>query len=428
MQHVRNTITIISAVAFSAILLVSCKKDDIVNPGSGGSNGGGGTSGTGKGKVTAVGTPVGIAETKVIGTGGGSFTSSDGRITIDFPAGALTANQTIGIEPISNYVSGAAGVAYRITPHNIPFQLPVKISFNYGDSDIVGTVKQGLAIAYQDADRIWQAIGGGTNDTTAKKIAVFTTHFSDWALFKKYTLVPEMAFVAPGATLKMGVVRTVDLTGELEVPPYGGPVYDSLAAVIKEWKLAGAGTLAPAGSEAIYTAPAQIPANNPQAVSVTLNSTGSWKIILVTNIYVGGEGITFRIDNGPWMSGQVPMGVRTVSGITQMIGAPVVNGVPLGAVAIRWTSAPVLTHINWELQMPEFNYSPGNQQSYWHFYVQGQNVIKSPGGLFFFRRQSSGGYVSGTFILEKSGLSEGTATGTVWSTHRIEGFFHAKVQ
>jgi len=417
------------AVAFSALLAVSCKKDDIINPGGGGggNTGGGGGTGNSAGKVTAVGTSAGTAESKVIGVGGGSFTSADGRITIDFPAGALNDNQTIGIEPISNHVSGAAGLAYRITPHNLNFNLPVKVSFNYGDSDIVGTIKSGLAIAYQDANRVWQAVGGGTNDTSARKIAVFTTHFSDWALFKKYTLVPEMAFVATGATLKMGVVRTIDLTGDFEVPPLGGPVKDSLAAVVKEWKLAGAGTLAPNGSEAMYTAPAQIPANNPQAVSVTLNSTGTWKIILVTNIYVGGEGITMRIDNGPWMQGQVPLGVRTVSGITQMIGAPVVNGVPLGAIAIRWTSAPILTHINWALQMPEFNYSPGNNQSYWHFYVVGQNVIPSPGGLFLFRRQSSGGYVSGTFILEKSGRSEGTATGQVWSTHRIEGFFHVKV-
>ena len=58
-------------------------KDDIINPGGGGGGGNGGAGGTGK--VTAVGTPAGTAESKVIGVGGGSFTSSDGRITIDFP-------------------------------------------------------------------------------------------------------------------------------------------------------------------------------------------------------------------------------------------------------------------------------------------------------------------------------------------------------
>ncbi|HMU72638.1 MAG TPA: hypothetical protein PKD93_07850, partial [Ferruginibacter sp.] len=139
MQLVRKTTQTMMAVAFSALLAVSCKKDDIINPGGGGggNTGGGGGTGNSTGKVTAVGTPAGTAESKVIGVGGGSFTSSDGRITIDFPAGALNDNQTIGIEPISNHVSGAAGLAYRITPHNLNFNLPVKVSFNYGDSDIV---------------------------------------------------------------------------------------------------------------------------------------------------------------------------------------------------------------------------------------------------------------------------------------------------
>lgn len=414
------------AATCTMLLVISCKKTDLYNPATGSGNGSG--TGNNNGKVTPVGTPAGAMESKKIGPGGGSFTSSDGRITLDFPAGALGSDQTIGIQPVSNYVSGAAGVAYRITPHNLNFKIPVRVSFNYGDSDLVGTVKSGLAIAFQDANRIWQAVGNGSNDTTTRKISVYTTHFSDWTLFKKYLLVPEIAFVEPAASIKMGVVRTVDLTGELELPPLETPVRDSLAAVVKEWKLGGAGTLAPAGSEAIYTAPAQIPANNPQAVSVTLNSTSSWKVILVANVYVGGEGITFRVDNGPWMHGSVPLGVRTTAGISNMIGAPVVNGVPKGAVAIRWTSAPIMTPINWEIQMPEFNYSPGNQQSYWHFYVQGPNVIKSPGSLFFFRRQNPGGYVSGTFILEKSGRSDGGSTSPVWPTHRIEGFFHVKVE
>ena len=432
MKLFNKPIQTIAAACFSVLLLASCKKNDLI-PAGGGANtgGGGGNPGNSNGKVTAIGTPAGNAESKIIGAGGGSFTSSDGRITIDFPAGALNADQVISIQPISSMVSGASGNAYRITPHNVNFNLPVKISFNYGDADLLNTIPAGMAIAYQDAQQVWQAVGGGTNDTTNRKIWVFTSHFSDWALFKKYLLVPELAFIAPGASLNLGVIRTADLDGDLEIPPIGTPVKDSLAAVIKEWRLGGEGTLTANGSNAVYKAPAQAPAKNPVAVSVTLNSTGTWKVMLVTNIYIGGEGITFRIDNGAWMTAQCPLGATTVAGITQISGSPIVNNAPMGAVALKWKSIPVLTNVDWGYTppnvYPQFSYAPGGTVNFWHFYEQNQTVHKSPGGLYMFRTQNAGGYVSGIFILEKSGRSEVVNNTTVWTIHRIDGFFNVKV-
>jgi hypothetical protein len=50
------------------------------------------------------------------------------------------------------------------------------------------------------------------------------------------------------------------LLNELDIPPLGSPVKDSLAADIKEWQLAGEGGLTHDGSETTYTAPAQMPA------------------------------------------------------------------------------------------------------------------------------------------------------------------------
>ena len=54
------------------------------------------------GLVTPVGIPAGNAGSKIIGSGGGSITSADGRFTITIPAGALSGDKTISVQPISN--------------------------------------------------------------------------------------------------------------------------------------------------------------------------------------------------------------------------------------------------------------------------------------------------------------------------------------
>jgi hypothetical protein len=78
--------------------------------------------------IAATGTATGTAVTKLIGMAGGTFVSADGRLTIDFPTGALDHDEMISIQPIGNTATGAAGVAYRITPH-LNFTAPVKDQF-----------------------------------------------------------------------------------------------------------------------------------------------------------------------------------------------------------------------------------------------------------------------------------------------------------
>src|SRR5687767_11364860 len=83
---------------------------------------------------TPVGTPIGNAEQQQIGTNGGIFTAAGGRITLDFPSGALNTNTTITIQPVTNNCPGGTGDVMRITPHNVNFNKPVKLGFSYSDS------------------------------------------------------------------------------------------------------------------------------------------------------------------------------------------------------------------------------------------------------------------------------------------------------
>ncbi|HEY6902384.1 MAG TPA: hypothetical protein VI233_17125, partial [Puia sp.] len=72
------------------VLALSCKKNKPEQ---------GGTASTPL--ITAVGSPKGTSVSKQIGASGGSLTSTDNGITIEIPAGALSSDQTITIQPIS---------------------------------------------------------------------------------------------------------------------------------------------------------------------------------------------------------------------------------------------------------------------------------------------------------------------------------------
>ena len=70
--------------------------------------------------VTPVANTTGPVIQQMIGPGGGTITSADGRVSLTFPAGALETNQTISIQPIENKLpSGASNSAYRFLPHGL---------------------------------------------------------------------------------------------------------------------------------------------------------------------------------------------------------------------------------------------------------------------------------------------------------------------
>ncbi|WP_266364778.1 hypothetical protein [Tellurirhabdus rosea] len=135
---------------------------------------------TASGAVTPVGTPVGTLLTAVIGPAGSSIESEDKRIRVDIPAGALTSNQTISVQPLDqNHCPGGTGQAFRLLPHGLTFDQPATISFRYGNEDLTNFAAEALAIVYQTDKDIWEAPVGQELDKNRKTISVKTTHFSD---------------------------------------------------------------------------------------------------------------------------------------------------------------------------------------------------------------------------------------------------------
>lgn len=238
--------------------------------------------------VTAPGTPEGAAVKKTIGAAGGSISSADGNFSVQIPAGALTANQEITLQPVSNQLPAGYGKAYRLTPHNIQFQQPVIIRIRYDETVITNTVPELLAVAYQNEEGKWFYIEELALDKTQKTLTVQTTHFSDWGYFPLFYLDPSEALVDPGGQLTIKCMATVD--DDLFIPLPGEPEvtvpYQPDAMYFGDWHYSGAGSLQGTGNSAQYKAPNAVPQQNPEAVSVTVKMERKGQFLLVSNITI----------------------------------------------------------------------------------------------------------------------------------------------
>ena len=62
------------------------------------------------------GTHRGMPTATVVGMTGGAVTSSDGKLALSIPAGAVGSNVTITTEPATPPAAGAVGTVYEIGP------------------------------------------------------------------------------------------------------------------------------------------------------------------------------------------------------------------------------------------------------------------------------------------------------------------------
>lgn len=135
---------------------------------------------------------IGTKTTKTIGASGGIIKSANGKITLSFPAGALTTNTEIGIEELESTAPLACGNAFKLTPDGQTFNKPVALTIKYSAFDIDGTVPEALAVS-TEADGVWLADTRTKLDTATKTITLPIKHFSIWgtAAFLKMVMLPQ---------------------------------------------------------------------------------------------------------------------------------------------------------------------------------------------------------------------------------------------
>lgn len=222
---------------------------------------------------TEVGTPIGEKVSKEIGSAGGSLASTDGKLTLTVPKGAVTENTLFSIQPITNTSESGIGTGYRLEPHDVKFTTPLELTIRFDENDLEGTVPEALALAFQDAEGAWQAPTKSRLDTNAKTFTVSTTHFSDWLLLKRVAITPAKAKVFVGETLFIKVDACTNRVWYEKINVWVTDKCQGLNTKDAKWELKGAGSLerADKSSGAVYTAPAVKPDDNKVKVTVEID-------------------------------------------------------------------------------------------------------------------------------------------------------------
>ena len=117
----------------------------------------------------------------VIGTSGGTLVSSDGRVAVSVPAGALKSAVKLTIERAANPPAGAIAPVYDLEPDGTTFSIPVTLSMTY-DPSLLGSQPSDVDLATW-VNGTWQEQPGSIVTTSNDIVTVLTTHFSLWSYF-----------------------------------------------------------------------------------------------------------------------------------------------------------------------------------------------------------------------------------------------------
>jgi hypothetical protein len=286
----------------------ACEKKEVVQPGQE-------TEKPGKeapivGEPTEVGTPTGDKISQSIGPAGGVIRTADGNVSLTIPAGALSQPTTISLQPIENKALLGIGSAYEFSPDGLKFAKPAQLVVKYEAGSLDGTSPEAIGIAFQDEKRVWQGKMAKVN-TTEGTFTASVPHFSSWAFFKYYSLIPESVVLAPTQTQKLEVlyVKGSELDPDWEPLPRDVEDNDLIAPLVlpkllkasqvKNWLVSGENlngrfdeklgmlTVLEEGAAAEYKAPSKVPptSHNPIAVSVELKLRKG-QLILISNLTI----------------------------------------------------------------------------------------------------------------------------------------------
>jgi hypothetical protein len=384
------------------------------------------------GVVRPVGAPTGPAITKQVGANGGFISNHDGSMKVTIPAGALADATTISVEPIENTNPGGIGMGYRLLPHGITFLKPVSITFSYEAMSQQVSYAQALGIAFQDEKGIWQYLAEPVINTNNKTITVNSTHFSDWTLMLWMFLTPQTADVDVNGQVALKAVRVLPTAIEGDilvplVPPEDGsiPVGEQVALekkYIKKWDLAGAGVLESEGAAATYFAPAAVPPDNPVAVTLALNLKSA-AVTLITAINISGSSISLRVNGGAWRN--ISATAFKAGDTYNLLGAE--GGQIIDLKFEAKTGFLPYTYGGNMQSKNSFTLSENNAlDSYKCFYINGESILLSDGGITVTSLGATDGYLTGTFTVVPAGRFS-TLDGRYLGSANIEGKFRVKV-
>jgi len=377
-----------------------------------------------------VGAIKGQSSGKTIGPMGGMLSSVDGLLQIVIPAGALSENQLISIQPIEQTNIAGIGLSYRLAPHDVVFKKKVTLTYDWSTKAAEVGLLQTLGLAYQQADRVWKYVGASKVDTANKTISFETTHFSDWSLMNRLTLDPYEASVEPGQRQSVRALLYTQtkwddlltpLTGDQGTEP-GYPVGTPTALpsrFIDSWDLTGLGKIVKAEANSVtYQAPAAVNGSATATLSLKLKAPRAGTYLLLSTLHITGNGwIELSISGGAAV--RFPASSAAKSGNQYLLSNPENEGG--GYFLLRWNGG-----------VGNYSYSVSNGGNHFHFQTAKDTymsryldeVIKDivPGGGQISITKIDKGWVEGTFNVTNAGYGP-----MLTSTTTAQGRFRARI-
>ena len=171
---------------------------------------------------TGIGTADGDGVSSEIGPSGGKLISSDGRIELVFPAGALTDTKAISIQPTKNLFDSAVGKAYLFGPSGLHFKKPVRVVLHYSNDENETCPADLMSFAMQDDKGHWTSFEYDFWDSTAKILSGNIHHFSGFTNVYKIQLRTALSVMCEDSVnvevLNSGaIIDTGDLAGQLRI-------------------------------------------------------------------------------------------------------------------------------------------------------------------------------------------------------------------
>jgi hypothetical protein len=143
--------------------------------GGGGGTAGGGTPGGSSGTqyVSLPGSPSRAPVAQTIGTAGGVISDPSGSFTLTIPAGALSTDTTITIQPVTNSLTPwqDTGTGYEISGISSLIK-PAQFSIVYSDGNIDSPSADTLGVALQDGTGAWWYFGNASWNGTSMVVTL----------------------------------------------------------------------------------------------------------------------------------------------------------------------------------------------------------------------------------------------------------------
>ncbi len=257
---------------------------------------------------TEVGMVLGAPVTKTIGPAGGTLTTPDGKITLTFPAGAVSKETAITVQTGENKAPNGVGFGIKVSPAGLAFEQPVTLAYTYQDQEVAAGSVEALGVAFQDGRNAWLMTRLATADKARKTVTTKLKKGAWWALITQYKLNPEETAVNVNETLELKLSKVADEAtfakenSDLLAPltPYYTDAGKDVAKLYLngvDWTTATPkdrtfGTVSQnrQTGQILYVAPSGKPATNPVMVTVELKNPGGKAVFLLSSLVTIAKG------------------------------------------------------------------------------------------------------------------------------------------